>query len=97
MLASDGRRGVMTGRGGVWQAFSLMIEEDYRAHFLLDNLPVAMSVFHESGPPPSDSPPLSKCVVTHDGSTLKAYETGYPLGHVTRAGSMEMFDPDNDK
>jgi hypothetical protein len=25
-----------------------MIEEEYRSHFLVDNLPVAMSVFHES-------------------------------------------------
>lgn len=30
------------------QAFALMIEEEYRSHFLLDNLPIAMSVFHES-------------------------------------------------
>jgi len=43
-----------------------MIEEEYRSHFLVDNLPVAMSVFHE----------------TEEGSTVKAYETGYPLGHV---------------
>mmetsp|Transcript_99023 Transcript_99023/g.144844 ORF Transcript_99023/g.144844 Transcript_99023/m.144844 type:complete len:666 (+) Transcript_99023:55-2052(+) len=48
------------------QEFSLMIEEEYRSHFLVDNLPVAMSVFHE----------------TEEGSTVKAYETGYPLGHV---------------
>eukprot|EP00287_Rhodomonas_sp_CCMP768_P023318 CAMPEP_0202840984 /NCGR_PEP_ID=MMETSP1389-20130828/57265_1 /ASSEMBLY_ACC=CAM_ASM_000865 /TAXON_ID=302021 /ORGANISM="Rhodomonas sp., Strain CCMP768" /LENGTH=49 /DNA_ID= /DNA_START= /DNA_END= /DNA_ORIENTATION= len=40
-----------------------------------------MSVFHEA----------------EDGSTVKAYETGYPLGHVTRAGSMELFDPETDK
>jgi hypothetical protein len=26
-----------------------MIEEEYRSHFLLDNLPIAMSVFHETG------------------------------------------------
>ncbi|EKX53685.1 hypothetical protein GUITHDRAFT_156950 [Guillardia theta CCMP2712] len=32
------------------QEFALMIEEEYRAHFLLDNLPVAMTVFHENGP-----------------------------------------------
>ena len=25
-----------------------MIEEEYRSHFLVDNLPVAMSVFHET-------------------------------------------------
>eukprot|EP00283_Hemiselmis_rufescens_P010215 CAMPEP_0173435292 /NCGR_PEP_ID=MMETSP1357-20121228/14667_1 /TAXON_ID=77926 /ORGANISM="Hemiselmis rufescens, Strain PCC563" /LENGTH=663 /DNA_ID=CAMNT_0014400257 /DNA_START=19 /DNA_END=2010 /DNA_ORIENTATION=- len=48
------------------QAFVLMIEEEYRSHFLLDNLPTAMSVFHE----------------TDDGETTKAYETGYPLGFV---------------
>jgi len=49
-------------------AFSLMAEEDYRANLLLDNLPVAMSIFHD----------------TEDGQTIKAYETGYPLGHVDR-------------
>jgi len=48
------------------QAFALMIEEEYRSHFLLDNLPIAMSVFHEND----------------DGTTVKAYETGYPLGFV---------------
>eukprot|EP00286_Rhodomonas_abbreviata_P012809 CAMPEP_0181327422 /NCGR_PEP_ID=MMETSP1101-20121128/22094_1 /TAXON_ID=46948 /ORGANISM="Rhodomonas abbreviata, Strain Caron Lab Isolate" /LENGTH=686 /DNA_ID=CAMNT_0023436083 /DNA_START=12 /DNA_END=2072 /DNA_ORIENTATION=+ len=63
------------------EAYALMIEEDYRAHFLLDNLPIAMSVFHEN----------------EDGSTVKAYETGYPLGHVTRAGAMESFDPEMDQ
>ena len=30
------------------QEFALMIEEEYRSHFLVDNLPVAMSVFHET-------------------------------------------------
>ena len=47
-------------------AFALMVEEEYRANFLLDNLPVAMSIYHD----------------TEDGETVKAYETGYPLGHV---------------
>jgi hypothetical protein len=31
------------------QAFAEMIDEEYRNHMLLDNLPIAMSVFHESG------------------------------------------------
>jgi hypothetical protein len=48
------------------QAFVEMIDEEYRNHMLLDNLPIAMSVFHESGavpdltffplPPPSHPP-----------------------------------------
>ncbi|KAJ1495525.1 hypothetical protein T484DRAFT_1651283 [Baffinella frigidus] len=48
------------------QAFALMIEEEYRAHFLLDNLPIAMAIYHEN----------------EEGQTTKAYETGYPIGHV---------------
>ena len=53
-----------------------MIEEDYRSHFLVDNLPVAMTVFHEND----------------DGTTIKAYEVGYPIGHVVGRPD----DDDND-
>jgi hypothetical protein len=35
--------------GHALQSFVNMIEEDYRNHMLLDNLPIAMSVFHENG------------------------------------------------
>jgi len=48
-------------------AFAEMIDEEYRNHMLLDNLPIAMSVFHES---------------VDGGESIKAYETGYPIGHV---------------
>jgi transmembrane 9 superfamily protein 2/4 len=64
------------------QEFALMIEEEYRSHFLVDNLPVAMSVFHE----------------TDEGSTVKAYETGYPLGHVVdENGKSATDDNGNEK
>jgi transmembrane 9 superfamily protein 2/4 len=46
------------------QAFALMAEEEYRVNLLLDNLPVAMPLFHQ----------------TEEGESMKAYELGYPLG-----------------
>ena len=63
------------------QEFALMIEEEYRSHFLVDNLPVAMSVFHE----------------TDEGSTVKAYETGYPLGHVVDENGKSATDDDGNE
>ena len=38
-----------------------MIEEDYRNHMLLDNLPIAMSVFHENGAGPFSPSEQFRC------------------------------------
>ncbi len=98
------------------QEFALMIEEEYRSHFLVDNLPVAMSVFHET-----DDGAYSWCKLltrTHSksnrintlsysnqmrhcgggatGQTVKAYETGYPLGHVVDELGKSVSDVDDD-
>jgi len=43
----------------------------------VDNLPVAMSVFHEAD----------------DGQTIKAYETGYPIGHAVSGDAGETDTP----
>jgi len=46
------------------QAFALMIQEEYRVNMLLDNLPIAMTIFNQMD----------------DGTTTKSYEIGYPIG-----------------
>eukprot|EP00960_Hanusia_phi_P072499 767803-Hanusia_phi.AAC.1 len=77
---------------GDMQEFALMIEEEYRAHFLLDNLPVAMTVFHENGLKSfviSTSQVIAYLVPTDTGETTKTYETGYPIGHVITENSGE--------
>jgi len=53
------------------QAFALMIQEEYRVNMLLDNLPVAMSIFNEMD----------------DGTTTKSYEIGYPIGFADIPGA----------